>query len=244
MIAASEAARKAIQIGTQRRHSKGYKAAVEAIRNAPVGKILGSAVNSYRGDWREPDADEYPAGVQYWRLNQDQSGGVVYEMGAHIIDVNNWIFDSEPVTVASLQGINDTALRKRDSMDHGSVLVRYANNALMNYGGNVYTSGPAANDYYFAVNGTIAIDEGKLLEITYGNPTGVPAKRESPPSPLKLELRAGDGTGDQWKHFAKVLAGEAEPYPNGHSGRQSIQICQGAMISARERTIVNVKDLG
>ena len=246
IIAAGERARKAIQIGTQRRHSKGYQQAVEAIRNAPVGKILGSAVNSYRGDWREPEADEYPPGVQYWRLNQAQSGGVVYEMGAHIIDVNNWIFNSEPVTVASLQGVNDTALRKRDSMDHGGVLVRYANDALMNYGGNVYTSGPSASDYFFAVNGTIALDEGKLLEITYGNPKGVRTKDEPPPQPLKLELRGGggDGTGEQWKYFAKVLAGEAEPYPNGHSGRQSIQICQGALVSARERTIVNVKDLG
>jgi hypothetical protein len=41
-----------------------------------------------------------------------------------------------------------------------------------------------------------------------------------------------------------VLAGEAEPYPNGHAGRQSIQICQGSVISAREGKVVNVKDLG
>src|SRR5687768_13423085 len=107
MIAASERARKAIQIGTQRRHGNGYKKAVEAIRSAPVGKILSSAVNSYRGDWRVPAADEYPAGVPYWRMIQEQCGGVVYEMGAHTIDVNNWIFDSEPVTVVSVQGVNN-----------------------------------------------------------------------------------------------------------------------------------------
>jgi len=241
MIAASERARKAIQIGTQRRHGNGYKKAVEAIRNAPVGKILSSAVNSYRGDWREPAADEYPAGVPYWRLIQEQCGGVVYEMGAHTIDVNNWIFDSEPVTVVSLQGVNDPALRKRDSTDHGAVLVRYANDALMNYGGNLYTHGASAADYFFAVKGTIALGDGKL-EINYGRGSGIPGQDLA--APVKMDLPGGDGTNEQWKYFAKVLAGEAEPYPNGHSGRQSIQICQGAIVSAKERTIVNVKDLG
>ena len=242
MIAASEAARKAIQIGTQRRHGAGYKKAVEAIRNANVGTILSSSVNSYRGDWRVPEADEYPAGTPYWRLIQEQCGGVVYEMGAHTIDVNNWIFDSEPVTVVSLQGVNDPELRKRDSTDHGGVLVRYANDAMMNYGGNLYTRGQSAADYFFTTKATIALGDGKL-GINYGKGTGIPGQKLEPP--VNLDLPTGDdGTNEQWKYFAKVLAGEAEPFPNGHSGRQSIQICQGAIVSAKERTIVNVKDLG
>jgi predicted dehydrogenase len=242
MISASERARKAIQIGTQRRHGDGYKKAVEAIRNAPVGKILSSDVNSYRGDWRVPAADEYPPGVPYWRMIQEQCGGVVYEMGAHTIDVNNWIFDSEPVTVVSLQSVNNPALRKRDSTDHGSVLVRYANDALMNYGGNLYTRGTSGADYFFGVDGTIALGDGKM-EINYGRGTGIPGEKLTPPQTIELP-GGGDGTSEQWNYFAKVLAGEAEPYPNGHSGRQSIQICQGAIVSARERTVVNVKDLG
>ena len=242
MIAASEKARKAIQIGTQRRHGPAFIKAVDEIRKAPVGKILSSAVNSYRGDWRVPAADEYAPGVKYWRLNQEQCGGVVYEMGAHTIDLNNWIFDSEPVTVVSLQGVNDLTLRPRDSMDYGGVLVRYANDAMMNYGGNLYTHGPAASDYFFAEKGTIALGEGKL-DINYGHGTGIPG--QSPlAAPTSIELAGGDGTADQWKYFAKVLAGEADPFPNGHSGRQSIQICEGSVISAREKKIVNVKDLG
>ncbi len=241
MMAAAERTRKAVQIGTQRRHSRGQKTAVEAIRKAAVGDILSSDVNSYRGDWRVPAADEYPPGVQYWRMNQDQCGGVVYEMGAHTIDLNNWIFDSEPVTVASLQGVNDLALRRRDSTDHAGVLVRYANGALMNYGGNLYARGPSDPNSFFAVNATIRLSD-EALEITYGHAGGIPSK-ESLPKPVKMELPKGDGTNDQWEYFAQVLAGEARPYPDGHAGRQSIQICQGAIISARDKTIVNVKDL-
>jgi hypothetical protein len=39
------------------------------------------------------------------------------------------------------------------------------------------------------------------------------------------------------------LAGQAEPYPDGYIGRQSIQICQGAIVSAQENKVVNVSDL-
>jgi len=241
MIAVSKSTRRAIQVGTQRRHSPMYKKAVEAIRKASVGQILSSDVNSYRGDWRVPAADEYPAGEEYWRLNQDKCGGVVYEMGAHTIDVNNWIFDSEPVTVVSLQGVNDLALRKRNSTDHGGVLVRYANDALMNYGGNLYAYGPSGADYFFAINGTIKLGEGEL-EITYGHARGVPSE-EPLPKPVKIKLSGGDGTNDQWKYFARVLAGQADPYPDGYMGRQSIQICQGSVISARDKRIVNVSEL-
>jgi len=165
----------------------------------------------------------------------------VYEMGAHIIDVNNWIFDSEPVTVVSLQGVNDLALRRRNSTDHGGVLVRYANGALMNYGGNLYAYGPSGADYFFAVNGTIKLGEGEL-EINYGYARGFPTQ-EPLPKPVKMKLSGGDGTSDQWKYFARVLAGQADPYPDGYMGRQSIQICQGAIVSAQEKTVVNVNEL-
>jgi UDP-N-acetyl-2-amino-2-deoxyglucuronate dehydrogenase len=242
MIAVSERTRRAIQIGTQRRHSKRYQTAVETIRKASVGQILSSDINSYRGDWRVPAADEYPPGVQYWRLNQDQCGGVVYEMGAHIIDVNNWIFDSEPVTVVSLQSVNDLALRTRDSTDHGGVLVRYANGAMMNYGGNLYAYGSSGADYFFAVNGTIKLGEGDL-EINYGYARGFPSQ-EPLPKPVKMKLSGGEGTSDEWKYFARVLAGQADPYPDGYTGRQAIQICQGAIVSAQEKKVVNVEELG
>ena len=241
MIAVSERTRKAIQIGTQKRHSNVYRKAVEMIRNAPVGRILSSDVNSYRGDWRVPEQDEYPPGVEYWRLDQEKCGGVVYEMGAHTIDVNNWIFDSEPVTVVSLQGVNDLALRTRDSTDHGGVLVRYANGALMNYGGNLYAHGSSGADYFFAVNGTIKLGDGGI-EISYGYARGF-LSEEPLPKPVRTKLSGGDGTTDQWNYFARVLEGQVAPYPDGYVGRQSIQICQGAIVSAQEGVVVNVNDL-
>ncbi|GHU88345.1 hypothetical protein FACS1894155_03040 [Bacteroidia bacterium] len=246
MIGAVDRSRKALQIGTQRRHSGEYKALIEAIRTKPVGKILQSGLFDYRGDWRVPEADEYPTGTPYWRLDQKRSGGVVYEMGAHIIDVNNWVFDSEPVSVCSLQGVNNFSLRKRDSSDHGGVLVQYANGAMMNYGGNVYNYGSNALDTFFGVNGTLQMGGGKL-SIKYGFPNGFPKPKDLPQAEqisLTGNNREGDGVVEQLRHFAKVMDGKEKPYPDGYIGRQCVQILEGSVRSAQERRIIDIKELG
>ncbi|MDR0698491.1 MAG: Gfo/Idh/MocA family oxidoreductase [Tannerella sp.] len=246
IIGVSERTRRYLQIGHQRRHSGEYKTLIECVRAKPVGKILQSSLYDFRGDWRVPDADEYPAGTPYWRLNQKRSGGVVYEMGAHIIDVNNWVFDSEPVSVVSLQGVNNFSLRKRDSSDHSGVLAYYANGALMNYGGNVYNYGSTALDTFFAVNGTLQMGGG-ILDIRYGSAPGFP-KPQDLPQPEKIALNAnnreGDGVVEQFKHFVKVLEGKEKSYPDGYMARQVVRIMEGSVRSAQEKRVIDVKELG
>ncbi|MHB1177725.1 MAG: Gfo/Idh/MocA family protein [Daejeonella sp.] len=242
MIAAVQRTHKSLQIGTQRRHSSDYKLLVETIRNSPVGKILQSDLYDYRGDWRVPEENEYLPGVGYWRMDQRKSGGVVYEMGAHIIDVNNWIFDSEPLSVSSIQGVNNFSLRKRNSMDHGGVLVRYANNALMNYGGNLYNYGPAAPDSFFGVNGTILFGRGEI-SVHYGHPAGF-SRQADMPKQEKKSLPGEDGVVEQMKYFAQVLAGTKKPYPDGYIGRQTVQICEGSVRSSQERREIDIRELG
>jgi predicted dehydrogenase len=237
MIAAAERNGKALQIGTQLRHRSDFKTLVEAIRKAPVGKILQSDVSTYRGDWRVPAEDEYPPGVEYWRLNQSKCGGAVYEMGAHLIDVNNWVFDSEPVSVTGIQGVNNLSLRSRDSTDHAGVVVRYANDAVMNYGGNLYNYGSGSPGYFFAVDGTVEFS-GDQVTIHYRD-----TEQKDLPETETESLPDGDGTQGQWKYFTRVMGGEAEPYPDGYVGRQTVEICQGAILANREGKTVEVSEL-
>ena len=237
---------KMLQVGNQRRHSPAYKVLVDTVRNKPLGRILQADLFDYRGDWRVPDADEYPAGTQYWRLNQRQSGGVVYEMGAHIIDVNNWVFDSEPVSVFSLQGVNNFTLRKRDSSDYAGVLVQYANGAMMNYGGNVYNYGASSMDTWFFEKGTVQMGGGKVY-VKYGSPPGFPKPADIPQNEeitITDENREGDGVVTQLRHFIKVLDGKEKPYPDGYIGRHCVQVMEGSVRSAVARRVVDVRELG
>ena len=237
---------KVLQIGHQRRHSPEYKALVEAVRNRPLGTVLQSSLFDYRGDWRVPEAHEMPAGMTYWRLVQKLSGGVVYEMGAHIIDINNWIFDSEPVSICSLQGVNNFTLRQRDSSDHAGVLVHYANGSMMNYGGNVYSYGATALDTWFCVHGTVQHGAGNLT-IRYGSPPGFPRPQNMPENEqisLRTDNREGDGSAEQFRHFAKAMEGQVKPFPDMYDGRRCLQVLEGSLVSARERRVIEVRELG
>jgi len=234
-----------LQVGNQRRHSPAYKTLIQTVRSKPLGQVLQSTLFDYRGDWRVPEADEYPAGTQYWRLNQQRSGGVVYEMGAHIIDANNWLFDSEPVSVFSLQGVNNFTLRKRDSSDHAGVLVQYANGAMMNYGGNVYNYGASSLDTWFFEKGSIQMGFGKVF-VKYGAPAGFPWPSNMPQPEeitIKDDNREGDGTTAQLIHFLKVLDGKEKPFPCGHIGRRCVQIMEGSVRSAIARRAIDVREL-
>ena len=246
MIGAMERTGKALQIGHQRRHSSAYRKLIDTLRNKPLGNVLQSSLFDFRGDWRVPDADEYPAGTAYWRLDQKRSGGVVYEMGAHIIDVNNWVFDSEPVSICSIQGVNNFTLRKRDSSDHAGVVVQYANGSVMNYGGNVYNYGAKVYDTFFCVNGTVQMGDGRLY-LRYGSPPGFP-KPDNIPQPEEISLRdenrEGDGVVEQLRHFIKVMDGDEKPYPNAYTARQCVQIMQGSVVAAVARRVIDVRELG
>ena len=247
MIGAVERTGKMLQIGTQRRHSPEYKQLIDVVRNKPVGKILLSSLIDYRGDWRVPAADEYPEGTPYWRLIQAQSGGIAYEMGAHIIDVNNWVFDSEPISVCSLQGVNNFSLRKRDSSDYAGILVEYANGAVMNYGGCCYDYGSKKYDTFFGVNATIQMGGGQIT-VNYGSPAGFPKRANIPADEVikttSKDPAEGDGVTIQLRHYAKVLDGKERPFPDGYQARSSVQIMEGSVRSALERRVIDVKELG
>ena len=235
-----------LQVGHQRRHSGAYKVLVDVARKKPLGQILQADLFDYRNDWRVPDADEYPAGTPYWRMSQRRSGGVVYEMGAHIIDVNNWVFNSEPVSVFSLQGVNNFTLRKRDSSDHAGVLVQYANGAMLNYGGNVYNYGASSHDIWFFEKGSVSMGGG-MVYVKYGSPRGFPVPADLPKNEditIKDENREGDGVVEQLNHFVKVLDGKEKPYPDAYNGRQCVQVMEGANRSAVARRAVDVRELG
>lgn len=237
-----------LQIGTQTRHSGTGKGIVEIVRTRPLGQLLQSDLFDYRGDWRTPAADEYPEGTEYWRMNQKRCGGIVYEMGAHVIDLNNWVFDSEPVSVSSLQGVNNFTLRKRDSSDHAAVFVQYANGAMMNYGGNTYNYGASAMNTWWFEKGTVQssfLTGNDKIIVKYGSPRGFPVPTNLPKSEEISEKNfGGNGVADQFRHFAKALDGKEKPFPDGIIGRRCIQILEGSVRSAVAKRTIDVRELG
>lgn len=85
------------------------------------------------------------------------------------------------------------------------------------------------------------------ISIKYGKPNGVPFQGEI----LKPELITlpggnpeGEGVIQELKHFALVLAGKEKAYPDGNIARQTVQICEASVRSAKEKRQIDVKELG
>ena len=96
-----------LQVGLHRRSGVLFQIAIEMVRKGALGKVLlvQSRVTT-NGSWRRPVADAKYERLINWRMYREYSGGLMAEMGSHYIDIANWVFDAEPVSVIGTGGID------------------------------------------------------------------------------------------------------------------------------------------
>jgi predicted dehydrogenase len=240
VLAAAEKSRKAIQIPTESPiGSKALQTLIETVHQKAMGKILYSTINSYRGDWAVASPDPQQDIRTNWRLKKEMCGGVAYEVGVHILHLNDFIMESEPVEVCALEGVHNRAIRPRTSADHSGIVVRFASGAVTNYGGVVYGYDESIPQYFFGTHGT-AEYAGRRLTLRYGLQRGMEGYPAPRPKPQVLDLPEDphDSLTNHWLHFMRVMQGKAVPLPDGYAGRRVIQILQGAEVSSREKRTV------
>ena len=105
--AAAAHPKQVLQVGLHRRSSVLYQVAMEMVRKGALGKVLlvQSRVTTH-SSWRRPVADAKYERLINWRMYREYSGGLMAEMGSHFIDIANWLFDSEPVSVIGTGGLD------------------------------------------------------------------------------------------------------------------------------------------
>lgn len=118
------------QVGHQYRYATWFARAVERARAGELGTI--THVDGYwhrNASWRRP----VPGGAEAnpdlerlinWRLHRATSGGLLAELGAHQIDVANWVFGDLPESVAGEGGL-DYHQDGRDVNDNVKAIFRY-----------------------------------------------------------------------------------------------------------------------
>lgn len=105
--AASAHPKQVLQVGLHRRSGVLFQIAIEMVRKGALGKILlvQSRVTT-NGTWRRPVADAKFERLINWRMYREYSGGLMAEMGSHFIDIANWVYEAEPVSVIGTGGID------------------------------------------------------------------------------------------------------------------------------------------
>ena len=238
IIKASDRTGRTVQVGTQSRHAPGYQLLAEKLREGLIGQVLYGWAQTFRNDWIKLNRDPEEDSKKNWRMKQSDGGSVVYEMGIHTIDVFNWFINSEPVEVTSLGGVHNKKLEKRDSWDHASVAVRYANGALMTYGGNLYSCGGSRPDLLFGDVATLELGGREAKQATvyktsywrqYGE-VGSSVSKEV----VELPEMGADPSILQYAYFLKAVQGKQPPFPSARDHMPAVLIARASQMSQAE----------
>ena len=159
--AAAAHPKQVLQIGLQRRSSILYRVAMEMIRKGALGKVMFVRANWHRNNnWRRPVHDPQYERLINWRMYREYSGGLMAELASHQIDVANWAFEAEPLSVVATGGI-DYWKDGRETCDNIEAIFEYSEGRKLVYSSILYS---AHYDYVEQIMG----DHG-TIEITVGN---------------------------------------------------------------------------
>ena len=145
-----------LQIGLQRRSSTLYRVAMEMIRKGALGKVMFVRAQWHRNsNWRRPVADPQLERLINWRMYKEYSGGLMAELASHQIDIANWAFEAEPVSVVATGGI-DYWKDGRETCDNVEAIFEYPEGRKLLYSSILYNA-------HFGFNEQIMGDQGTLI---------------------------------------------------------------------------------
>ena len=184
-----------LQVGLQRRYSGVYRNAMRMIHTGVLGRVMTIRAQWHRNtSWRRPVPDPRLERSINWRMYREYSGGLMAELGSHMADVANWVFASEPVSVAGVGG-NDYWKDGREIFDNVAVIYEYPR-------GRKFLFSAIGHNRHLEFSETILGDRG-TIEITLGRndpratfypqklARGAPTAGDSPSIPKELDWMAG-----------------------------------------------------
>jgi predicted dehydrogenase len=159
--AAQEHPQQALQVGLQRRSSVLYQVAMEMIRKGALGKVMFVRANWHRNsDWRRPVPDPKYERLINWRMYKEYSGGLLAELCSHQLDVANWAFGAEPISVVATGGI-DYWKDGREVCDNAQTIYEYTGGRKFLWSGVLYNEHFQFQEEIMGDLGTLVITLGK-----------------------------------------------------------------------------------
>ncbi len=159
--AAEANSKQVVQIGLQRRSSVLYNVAMQMIRKGALGKVMFVRAQWHRNNnWRRPVRDPKLERQINWRMYREYSGGLMAELASHQVDIANWAFGSEPVSVMGTGGI-DYWKDGREVCDNIEVIFKYPGGRKMTFTSILYNAHLDFNEQIMGDHGTLIITIGK-----------------------------------------------------------------------------------
>ena len=161
--AAEANSKQVLQIGLQRRSSTLYNIAINMIRKGALGKVMFVRAQWHRNNnWRRPVHDRKYERLINWRMYRQYSGGLMAELASHQVDIANWAFEAEPVSVMGTGGI-DYWKDGREVCDNIEVIFRYPGGRKLLYSSILYNAHFNYDEQIMGDRGTLIVTIGKGL---------------------------------------------------------------------------------
>lgn len=158
--AAAAHANQVLQIGLQRRSSVLYRVAMEMIEKGALGKVMFVRAQWHSNrDWRRPVADPKFERLINWRMYREYSGGLMAELASHQIDVANWSFGAEPISVVGTGGI-DYWNDGREVCDNVQAIFEYPGGRRMLFSAVLFNAHHRFDEQIMGDQGTLVITIG------------------------------------------------------------------------------------
>jgi predicted dehydrogenase len=159
--AAEANSKQVIQIGLQRRSSVLYNVAMQMIRKGALGKVMFVRAQWHRNNnWRRPVRDPQYERLINWRMYREYSGGLMAELASHQVDIANWAFRAEPLSMMGTGGI-DYWKDDREVCDNVEVIFQYPEGRKMLFSSILYNAHFGFDEQIMGDRGTLIITIGK-----------------------------------------------------------------------------------
>jgi predicted dehydrogenase len=251
MVRTARATRKLLQIGHQRRSNPCYLHAREKILRE--ARLLGR-ITSVSGEWHRSVSDDIGVPrhaelapeklAQYgyasmheflnWRWFKKYGGGPISDLGAHQIDVYNWMLSANPRSLVADGGIDYYA--KHEWYDNAVAIYEYATaEGVVRATYDVLTTtsaGGGYHEYFMGDEGALKISENPKLTRIYRE-ARAPEWDEFVNRQVIAVAESGDGAGSTLKPWEK-------PRPRMPVGRKfAAGADAAAIVDVRESAVLS-----
>lgn len=275
MIDVARRHKRIVQVGMQQRSGPSYQRARELLRQGYLGKLETARMGSFRNvmpgfgsptDGPVPSEMDYeiwlgPApkrpynprrGLYHFRWFWDYSGGQMTNLGAHEIDIVQWVLGVDgPVAVSSsggrfaLQDVGETP-------DVQDALFEYPGGFTALWSHREASAGRRAgvNLEFFGPKGSMVVtrsgfevipdmktDPENLIPVFKGHPGGGPQKTQKPPEPWVAAVKQPGNGPEQFdlhvRNFLDCVKSRQRPIADVEDGHHTATACHLANISLR-----------
>jgi myo-inositol 2-dehydrogenase/D-chiro-inositol 1-dehydrogenase len=222
---------------------------IEQVQAGRIGRLVMLSIREHRFPFLVKVGD--------WNRFNENTGGTMVEKCCHFFDLMRVITGSEAVRVYCSGGTDVNHLderydgRKPDIIDNSYTVVDFANGQRAMLDLNMFADGSANQEEIVAVGDKAKLEAfipaGDLVfspRVGFGNPKAV----EILHVPVdEAALKAGSHHGAtyyQLEAFLKAVAGQGPVVVTAQDGLAAVAIGTAAEISAREKRVVEMRELG